>query len=69
MIIFSNLTGQNRGLSGLKNIWPVIVTGDLLSVILSLEEWKFQDGVGVLKQKYPPWEGYGYFLELHNGTN
>jgi len=27
------LTGQNRGLSGLKNIWPVIMTGDLLSVI------------------------------------
>ena len=27
------LTGQNRGLSGLKNIWPVIMTGDLLSVV------------------------------------
>ena len=37
IIIFINLTGQNRGLSGLKNIWPVIMTGDLLSVILSLE--------------------------------
>ena len=31
------LTGQNRGLSRLKNIWPVIKTGDLLSVILSPE--------------------------------
>ena len=29
------LTGQNWGLSGLKNIWPVIMTGDLLSVIFS----------------------------------
>ena len=29
------LTGQNRGLSGLKNIWPVMMTGDLLFVILS----------------------------------
>ena len=29
------LTGQNRGLSGLKNIWSVIMTGDLLSVIFS----------------------------------
>ena len=29
-----HLTGQNRGLSGLKNIWPVIMTGDLLSVII-----------------------------------
>ena len=29
------LTGQNRGLSGLKNIWPVIMTSDLLSVIFS----------------------------------
>ena len=36
IIIFINLTGQNRGLSGLKNVWPVIMTGDLLSVILSL---------------------------------
>ena len=33
------LTGQNRGLSGLKNNWPVIMTGDLLSVI-------FGSGVG-----------------------
>ena len=29
------LTGQNQGLSGQKNIWPVIRTSDLLSVILS----------------------------------
>ena len=29
------LIGQNQSLSGLKNIWPVIMTGDLLSVILS----------------------------------
>ena len=36
IIIFINLTSQNRGLSGLKNILPVIMTGDLLSVILSL---------------------------------
>ena len=36
IIIFINLTGQNRGLSGLKSIWPVIMTGDLLSIILSL---------------------------------
>ena len=28
------LTGENRGLSVLNNIWPVIRTGDLLSVIL-----------------------------------
>ena len=40
IIIFINLTGQNRGLSGLKNIWSVIMTGDLLSVILSLEQRK-----------------------------
>ena len=29
------LTGQNRGLSRLKNIWPFIMTGNLLSVIFS----------------------------------
>ena len=38
IIIFIYLTGQNRGLSGLKNIWPVIMTGDLLFVILSLAQ-------------------------------
>ena len=27
------LTGQNRGLSALKNIWPVVMTVDLLSII------------------------------------
>ena len=32
------LTGQNRGLSGLKNIWPVIMTGNLPSVICSPEK-------------------------------
>ena len=35
------LTGQNRGLSGLKNIWPAIMTGDLLSVIFSPETSPF----------------------------
>ena len=30
------LTGQNRGLSGLKNIWLVIMTGNLLSIILRI---------------------------------
>ena len=34
------LTGQNRGLSRLKNIWPVIMTGYLLSVIFSPEKEK-----------------------------
>ena len=36
IIIIHYLTGQNRGLSGLKNIWPVIMTGNLLSLIFSL---------------------------------
>ena len=31
------LTGQNRGLSRLKNIWPVIMTGNLLTVVFSPE--------------------------------
>ena len=29
------MTGQNRGLSGQKNIWLAIMTGNLLSVIFS----------------------------------
>ena len=35
------LTGQNRGLSSLKNIWPVMMTGNLLSVIFSPDVWVF----------------------------
>ena len=30
-----DLIGQNCGLSGLKNFWPAIMTGDLLSIIFS----------------------------------
>ena len=39
------LTGQNQGLSELKIIWPVIMTGNPLSVILSPGVWssKTQD--------------------------
>ena len=33
------LTSQNWSLSGLKNIWTVIMTGDLLSVIFSPDDW------------------------------
>ena len=45
IIIFINLTGQNRGLSGLKNIWPVIMTSDRLSVILSLDDGNGSENV------------------------
>ena len=46
-MLFIYLTGQNQGLSRLKNIWPVIMTGDLLSVILSLDrkfrKWEMRE--------------------------
>jgi len=32
---YSSLDWPESGLSGLKNIWPVIMTGDLLSIIFS----------------------------------
>ena len=38
-LLFVFLTGLNWGLSGLKNMWPVIMTGDLLSVILNIVRW------------------------------
>ena len=31
-------------------------------VILLVKKWKFRGGAYV---KFPPWWGYGYFLELH----
>ena len=44
-LLFVYLTSQNCGLSGLKNMWPVIMTGDLLSVILNIvseiRDWKY----------------------------
>ena len=43
------LTGQNRGLSGLKNIWPVIMTGNLLSVICSPDNHKKLPAVIIFK--------------------
>ena len=35
-LLFVYLTGQNWGLSRLKNMWQVIMTGDVLSVILNI---------------------------------
>ena len=37
IVVLVVLTGKNGCLSGLKNIWPVIMTSDLLFVILSLD--------------------------------
>ena len=34
-------------------------------VIFSSQKWKFRRGGGSYL-KFPPWWGYGYFLELHN---
>ena len=33
-------------------------------VILVVKNWKFRGGGGAYV-KFPPWWGYGYFLELH----
>ena len=33
-------------------------------VILVVKKWKFRGGGGAY-MKFPPWLGYGYFLELH----
>ena len=32
-----------------------------------LQKWKFRGGWGV-HTKFPPWWGYGYFLEPHNAA-
>ena len=56
-----NSTGQNPGLSGLKNIWPVIMTGNLLSVIFSPVNLIFLSAAniftsGIGEKKYESWE-------------
>ena len=43
-----------------KTIFP---EGMVISVV---KKWKFQGGGGEAYVKFPPWWGYGYFLELHN---
>ena len=34
-----------------------------------VKKWKFRGGGGGAYMKFPPWWGYGYFLELHNEKN
>ena len=34
-------------------------------IILVVPKWKFRGGGGGAYVKFPPWWGYGYFLELH----
>ena len=34
-------------------------------VIFVFKKWKFRGGGGTC-MNFPPWWGYGYFLELHN---
>ena len=40
-LLFVYLTGQNWGLSRLKNMWQVIMSGDVLSVILNIVRWNY----------------------------
>ena len=42
-------------------LWKFLRVGGLF---LCLKKWKFQGG-GETCMKFPPWWGYGYFLELH----
>ena len=37
-------------------------------VILVVKKWKLPGGGGAY-MKFPPWWGYGYFLELHNAIS
>ena len=39
-------------------------SGGVGGVILLVKKWKFRGGGGAY-MKFPPWWGYGYFLELH----
>jgi len=41
-------------------------SGGVGGVIFVFKKWKFRGGGGTCV-KFPPWWGYGYFLELHNG--
>ena len=34
-------------------------------VTFVFKKWKFQGGGGGDLREFPPWWGYGYFLELH----
>ena len=54
------LTGQNQGLSALKNIWLVIMTGDLLSIIFSPGALNITIFWWVLKT----WKGWPNFFKF-----
>ena len=51
------------GVWGVYKIVVEILEG--WGVILVVKIWKFQGGGGAY-MKFPPWWGYGYFLELHD---
>ena len=39
-------------------------SGGVGGLLLCSKKWKFRGGGGDLRE-FPPWWGYGYFLELH----
>ena len=54
----------SRGYGGVYKIVVEILEG--WEVILVVKKWKFREEGGTYVE-FPPWWGYGYFLEPHKG--
>ena len=62
---FNTLSCQKYFFPGVMGLYKIIVeTPEGWGVILVVKNWKFRGGGGA-SVKFPPWWGYGYFLELH----
>ena len=62
---FNTLSCQNYFFQRVWGVYKIVVEiPEGWGVILLVKKWKFRGGGGAYV-KFPPWWGYGYFLELH----
>ena len=63
---FNTLSCQNYFFQRVWGVCKIVVEiPEGWGVVLVVKKWKFQGGGGGAYVKFPPWWGYGYFLELH----
>ena len=68
-LTFNTLSCQNYFFQGVWGVYKIVVEiPEGWGVNLVVKNWKFRGG-GEAYVKFPPWWGYGYFLELHNAYN
>ena len=66
---FNTLSCQNYFFQGVWGVYKIAVEiPEGWGANLVVKNWKFRGGEGAYV-KFPPWWGYGYFLELQHNTD